>query len=132
MTHELLTQNIPYDDFDDEDIAASKEKILNARIAIDPSIEGDTRNFIDELLQKDVKFRLGYENDAADVKKHPFFASIDWDLMAAKHYPAPVNNGFESKYDTDRFSPEFTSTQIKFTDNSTQKIIGKTFPGKYH
>ena len=38
-------------------------------------------NLIKGLLCKNVKFRLGYENGAKEIKKHPWFKQIDFKLL---------------------------------------------------
>jgi len=40
------------------------------------------------LLQRNPEKRLGGgEDDAAEIKRHPFFKGIDWDAMAQKQIP---------------------------------------------
>lgn len=41
------------------------------------------------LLQKDPEKRLGAKNDAEDIKKHPFFAKINWEDVYNKRYKLP-------------------------------------------
>ncbi len=46
------------------------------------SVEG--RNFVKGLLNRNPKHRLGATDDAEELKKHPFFADIDWDALSKK------------------------------------------------
>ena len=76
-----------------------------------------------QLLTKDPKKRLGGgPTDAEEVKKHPFFRSIDWKKLYEKDLPVPFV-GLEwiydtqlpevkSKEDTSQFSAEFTNLPI--------------------
>jgi hypothetical protein len=49
------------------------------------------------------KKRLGYKNDSADIKSHPFFKKIDFNLLIKKKIKSPFNfdgeinlNGFDA------------------------------------
>jgi len=45
-------------------------------------------------LKRDPSKRLGYNKDAEEIKKHPWFANIDWnDALARKLVPPPLENG---------------------------------------
>ena len=65
------------------------------------------------MLQKDPKQRLGGDkSDAAAVKSHPFFKSIDWDKLYRKELPVPYMPEVKDKLDTSMFSAEFTNMPI--------------------
>ncbi|KAI6164924.1 kinase-like protein [Pisolithus thermaeus] len=53
------------------------------------------RNVISEegsyLSRENPKHRLGAERDAAELKEHPFFASIDWKALSMKQVTPPSN-----------------------------------------
>lgn len=51
---------------------------------------------------------MGSRNDAADLKKHPFFACINWDDLKRKKIKAPFQPRIVSELDTSNFSDEFT------------------------
>lgn len=50
----------------------------------------DVADFISQLLVKDPRKRLGGgDEDAAELKRHPFFKNLDWEKLARKEIPAP-------------------------------------------
>ncbi|KAI5964781.1 SCH9 [Candida pseudojiufengensis] len=67
------------------------------------------RSFVKGLLNRNPKHRLGAINDARELKAHPFFADIDWNLLKAKTLPPPFKPHITSETDTSNFDPEFTS-----------------------
>ncbi|CUM66194.1 uncharacterized protein PRCAT00003852001 [Priceomyces carsonii] len=67
------------------------------------------RSFVKGLLNRNPKHRLGATNDAAELKAHPFFHDIDWNLLREKNIPPPFKPHLSSETDTSNFDPEFTS-----------------------
>lgn len=41
-------------------------------------MSAEAKDVIKKLLCRDPKKRLGCQNDADDLKEHPFFADLDW------------------------------------------------------
>lgn len=73
------------------------------------ALSSDGRNFVKGLLNRNPRHRLGANGDARELQEHPFFADIDWDLMAAKKLQPPFKpqlTGGEA--DASNFDPEFT------------------------
>ncbi|CQB88216.1 putative serine/threonine-protein kinase [Chlamydia trachomatis] len=67
------------------------------------------RSFVKGLLNRNPKHRLGATDDARELKAHPFFADIDWDLLRAKNIPPPFKPHIVSETDISNFDTEFTS-----------------------
>jgi serine/threonine protein kinase SCH9 len=65
-----------------------------------------------QLLNRNPKHRLGAQRDAAELKEHPFFQTIDWDALARKQVTPPFKPIVESDESTANFDPEFTSADI--------------------
>ncbi|KAI6097414.1 kinase-like domain-containing protein [Pisolithus croceorrhizus] len=65
------------------------------------------------LLNRNPKHRLGAERDAAELKEHPFFASIDWKALSMKQVTPPFKPAVESDESTSNFDPEFTTADIR-------------------
>jgi hypothetical protein len=64
-------------------------------------------------LNRNPKHRLGAERDAAELKEHPFFKSIDWHLLANKQITPPFKPVVESDESVANFDPLFTSSDLR-------------------
>ncbi|KAK4150746.1 Serine/threonine-protein kinase [Chaetomidium leptoderma] len=71
------------------------------------SLEG--RNFVKGLLNRNPKHRLGATSDAEELKRHAFFADIDWDALSKKLITPPFKPQLKSDTDVSYFDPEFTT-----------------------
>lgn len=67
------------------------------------------RNFVKGLLNRNPKHRLGATDDAEELKRHPFFADIDWEALTKKLITPPFKPKLKSETDTSNFDPEFTN-----------------------
>ncbi|EHL01379.1 putative Serine/threonine-protein kinase SCH9 [Glarea lozoyensis 74030] len=67
------------------------------------------RNFVKGLLNRNPKHRLGAQDDAEELKRHAFFADIDWDALTRKTITPPFKPKLKSETDTQNFDPEFTN-----------------------
>ncbi|KAI9726191.1 MAG: Serine/threonine-protein kinase [Chrysothrix sp. TS-e1954] len=71
------------------------------------SVEG--RNFVKGLLNRNPRHRLGAQDDAEELKAHPFFSDIDWSALSRKNLVPPFKPRLKSELDTSNFDPEFTN-----------------------
>ena len=55
---------------------------------------------------------MGYQNGIEEIKNHPFFASIDFNLIEKKEIPAPFTPDLENDTDVQNFDEEFTNEEI--------------------
>lgn len=61
-------------------------------LPIDPAAWGldePLASLIGGLMQRDARARLGAAGGAAEVKRHPFFDGMEWELLRAEALPAP-------------------------------------------
>lgn len=77
------------------------------------AIGDDGKQFVKGLLNRNPKHRLGAAHDALDLKLHPFFSNIDFDLLASKKVPPPFKPLVESEDSVANFDPEFTATDLR-------------------
>ncbi|PHH60092.1 hypothetical protein CDD81_2136 [Ophiocordyceps australis] len=73
------------------------------------TLSQEGRNFVKGLLNRNPKHRLGATDDAEELKRHPFFGDIDWDLLAKKLITPPFKPKLKSETDVSYFDPEFTN-----------------------
>jgi serum/glucocorticoid-regulated kinase 2 len=61
-------------------------KIMHAKLELPDTLDNDTKSLLAGLLERDPSKRLG---DAAVIKTHPYFKSIDWDKILRKEIKPP-------------------------------------------
>ncbi|KAG6855070.1 hypothetical protein C0991_005999 [Blastosporella zonata] len=76
-------------------------------------INEDGKQFVKGLLNRNPNHRLGASRDAAELKEHPFFKTIDWKALALKQVTPPFKPVVESDESTNNFDPEFTTADIR-------------------
>ena len=76
------------------------------------NLSEEAKDVIRKLLDKNPKKRLGSQNGVEDIKKHPFFADIDFDLLVQKKIPAPFIPNLENGTDVQYFDEEFTNEEV--------------------
>ncbi|GAA5882505.1 hypothetical protein JCM16303_001767 [Sporobolomyces ruberrimus] len=72
----------------------------------------DGKQFVKGLLNRNPKHRLGATRDAAELKEHPFFKNIDWELLAQRAVPPPFKPYVDSDESVANFDPEFTEANL--------------------
>ena len=74
-----------------ENINKIYEMIKNSTVQFPQkiNISDEAKDIIQKLLEKDPKIRLGSQNGIAEIKKHPFFSKIDFNLIEQKKIEAP-------------------------------------------
>lgn len=83
LIYELLTGQPPwYSDFP----LRMLHYVIVRPLIIPLEMDGTASDLITQLLDKDPNTRL---TDFEQAKRHPFFAGIDWDALAARRLPAP-------------------------------------------
>jgi len=76
-------------------------------------ISEEGKMFVKGLLNRNPKHRLGAQQDAEELKKHPFFSHIDWKALSMKQVTPPFKPVVESDESTANFDPEFTTADIR-------------------
>ena len=81
----ILMYNLLYGDtpFKGEDIDETFDKILKNELIFDEKIEisEECKDLITKLLKKDFTKRIGYNFGSQEIKKHPYFNDIQWDII---------------------------------------------------
>ncbi|KAL3231796.1 Serine/threonine-protein kinase SCH9 [Nakaseomyces bracarensis] len=87
------------------------------------------RSFVKGLLNRNPKHRLGSVDDGRELRAHPFFADIDWELLKQKKIPPPFKPHLNSETDTSNFDPEFTQTSTSYMNKHHQIAATPLSPG---
>uniref|UniRef100_T1JBX6 Ribosomal protein S6 kinase n=1 Tax=Strigamia maritima TaxID=126957 RepID=T1JBX6_STRMM len=111
LTYELLTGASP---FTVEGEKNTQQEISKRILKSNPPIPGDlsssVRDFIQRLLVKNPRKRLGGgPADANELKRHHFFKDLDWNLLAEKKLKAPFIPKISNELDVSNFAEEFTA-----------------------
>lgn len=111
---ELLSGVSPFSSNNDcECKTLTVNKIVDEEIELPESLSDDAKDLIRQLLQKNPEQRLGFFNDADDVKSHRFFDGVDWMKAAMKLLPPPMVPIFKDKYDIRYFKNVDLSVSVK-------------------
>ena len=76
------------------------------------NLSEEAKDIIRKLLEKNPKKRLGSQNGIEEIKKHPFFADLDFDLIVQKKIPAPFIPELTNDTDVQYFDEEFTNEEV--------------------
>jgi len=64
--------------------------ITDKPLVLKKEFSSEASDIISKLLERDPKKRLGSGSSGTDnIKRHPFFESIDWEALMRKELPAP-------------------------------------------
>lgn len=101
LAYEMMVGQPP---FVDDDPMGIYQQILNGKLNFPRFIEKSGKSLIKKLLVADLTKRFGcLKSGAADIKKHKFFAGINYDNMVAKSLPAPVLPLVKNDKDTSNY-----------------------------
>lgn len=99
--------------FYSRDTAEMYDNILHKPLRLRTNISASARHVLEGLLQKDRSKRLGVgENDFEETKNHPFFRSIDWQMLYDKKIDPPYNPNVTGQLDLRHFDPEFVREPV--------------------
>ncbi|XP_063705272.1 ribosomal protein S6 kinase alpha-5-like [Culicoides brevitarsis] len=133
LTYELLTGASP---FTIEGERNTQSEVSKRILKTDPPLRGmsnDVRDFIQKLLVKDPRKRLGGNGpDATEIKSHAFFDKINWRKLEQRKIAAPFVPKIADDLDTSNFSEDFTRLPVtdaptKPTPNTERLFRGYSF-----
>ncbi len=113
------------------------DKILAEPVPLShPNLSADAKDLIKKMLRKRPEDRIKPD----DIRKHPFFASIDFEKLMAKEVPAPFKPDLKSPTDDKFFDPSATkddpmkdspsgqlSKSKKGSDSRTNTVIVESY-----
>ncbi|XP_034234012.1 ribosomal protein S6 kinase alpha-5-like [Thrips palmi] len=125
LTYELLTGASPFTvEGENNTQTEISRRILKTNPPIPDGLSFEVKDLIAKLLVKDPRKRLGGgEHDALELKKHPFFRSLDWVALSEKRVPAPFVPRIAGELDVSNFSEEFT----RMTPTDSPAVIPPNF-----
>nr|AVZ23636.1 atpical protein kinase c [Helicoverpa armigera] len=127
LTYEMLAGRSPFDiaqaadnpDQNTEDYLF--QVILEKTIRIPRSLSMKAASVLKGFLNKNPAERLGCgDSGFLDIVSHPFFKSIEWEMLEQKQVVPPFKPRLEGERDLANFPPEFTDEPVHLTpDNDT-------------
>uniref|UniRef100_G3PU77 non-specific serine/threonine protein kinase n=1 Tax=Gasterosteus aculeatus aculeatus TaxID=481459 RepID=G3PU77_GASAC len=106
LMFEMLTGSLPFQGKDRKETMAL---ILKAKLGMPQFLSTEVQSLLRALFKRNPANRLGAGPDGVEeIKRHRFFASIDWTLFRKELRP-PFKPTVGRPEDTFHFDPEFTS-----------------------
>uniref|UniRef100_A0A1I7XZZ4 Ribosomal protein S6 kinase n=1 Tax=Steinernema glaseri TaxID=37863 RepID=A0A1I7XZZ4_9BILA len=106
LMYEMLTGNLP---FHGENRRETMTQILRAKLAMPNFLSSEAQSLLRALFKRNPSNRLGNgPSGIEEIKKHPFFASIDWKRLLARELSPPFKPTVSNTDDTFYFDSEFT------------------------
>eukprot|EP01096_Ripella_sp_DP13-Kostka_P013865 TRINITY_DN610_c0_g1_i1.p1 TRINITY_DN610_c0_g1~~TRINITY_DN610_c0_g1_i1.p1 ORF type:complete len:494 (+),score=244.84 TRINITY_DN610_c0_g1_i1:44-1483(+) len=116
LMFEMLTGLPP---FYSEDVQQMYQKIMTARLQIPKTVSDEAKDLLEKLLIRDPEQRL---TEPPMIKKHPWFAGIDWEALVQKEVTPPFIPPVSGKEDTSQVDPVFTGEDHNLSVTNTTEI----------
>jgi len=132
LMYEMLTGLPP---FYSQDVQTMYKKIMAAKLVLTPAISEKAADLLGGLLKRNPAERL---TNPDDIKKHPWFASIDWDKLEKLEVKPPYIPPVKDAASLVMIDPAFTGEDIdesdapdvELTEEEQSKFQGFTYaPG---
>ncbi|XP_053152121.1 ribosomal protein S6 kinase alpha-2 isoform X4 [Hemicordylus capensis] len=107
LMFEMLTGSLPFQGKDRKETMAL---ILKAKLGMPQFLSTEAQSLLRALFKRNPSNRLGAGLDGVEeIKRHPFFATIDWNKLYREEIKPPFKPAVGRPEDTFHFDPEFTS-----------------------
>lgn len=103
----MLTGNLPFHGTNRQD---TMNQILKTKLGMPENLSGEAQSLLRALFKRNPQNRLGAgANGIEDVKRHEFFATIDWDALMEKKVRPPFIPSVSRADDTFYFDSDYTN-----------------------
>ena len=121
LSYEMITGQSPFSGEDEEELFNS---ICNSRVPFPSFVTPSTADYLDRLLERDPEKRLGcLEDKGQPIRRHPFFAPIEWAKLESGQLEPPFKPKVKSRSDVSNFDDDFTFQEAKLTPSDTRLIM---------
>ncbi|CAO2623243.1 Ribosomal protein S6 kinase alpha-6 [Lemmus lemmus] len=111
LMFEMLTGTLP---FQGKDRNETMNMILKAKLGMPQFLSAEAQSLLRMLFKRNPANRLGIRSEGVEeVKRHAFFASIDWNKLYKREVQPPFRPASGKPDDTFCFDPEFTAKTPK-------------------
>jgi len=111
LLYEMLC-GVPPFYVDNLDVMYEMIKCSNVKFPKRLALSKDAKSIIIDLLEKKPEERLGHKKGLEEIKNHPFFAKVDFDMILQKKVKAPFIPDLNNDVDVQYFDEEFTSENL--------------------
>ncbi|XP_004539309.1 serine/threonine-protein kinase N1 isoform X3 [Maylandia zebra] len=123
LIYEMLVGESPFPGDDEEEVFDS---IVNDEVRYPRFLSTEAIGIMRRLLRRNPERRLGSgEKDAEEVKKQPFFRSMDWEALLQKKLPPPFVPSIGGKEDVSNFDEEFTTEPPTLTPPREPRALSR-------
>ncbi|XP_035900416.1 ribosomal protein S6 kinase 2 beta-like isoform X2 [Anopheles stephensi] len=110
LMFEMLTGNLPFHGSNRND---TMNQILKTKLGMPENLSPEAQSLLRALFKRNPQNRLGAgPNGIDDIKRHEFFANVDWDAFERKEVRPPFIPAV-SRDDAFYFDPEYTNKSPK-------------------
>jgi serum/glucocorticoid-regulated kinase 2 len=124
--YEMLVGSPPF-------YVSNREQLFEKIKFVNPSypyfVSTSVRRLLEQLLEKNPEKRLGTKEGAIEIKKHPWFAGINWNDFLEKKVPAPLRPHCDKNFGLHNFATEFTDLPPDSIEASNDNQHLKNFTG---
>ncbi|XP_058863831.1 serine/threonine-protein kinase N1 isoform X1 [Acipenser ruthenus] len=121
LVYEMLVGESPFPGDDEEEVFDS---IVNDEVRYPRFLSTEAIGIMRRLLRRNPERRLGSgERDAEDVKKQPFFRTVDWDDLLSKKMKPPFIPSIKGQEDVSNFDEEFTAEVPTLTPPREPRVL---------
>uniref|UniRef100_H3C9L4 protein kinase C n=1 Tax=Tetraodon nigroviridis TaxID=99883 RepID=H3C9L4_TETNG len=121
LIYEMLVGESPFPGDDEEEVFDS---IVNDEVRYPRFLSNEAIGIIRRLLRRNPERRLGSgEKDAEEVKKQPFFRTMDWEALLQRKVPPPFLPSITGKEDVSNFDEEFTTEAPTLTPPREPRML---------
>eukprot|EP01017_Pseudomicrothorax_dubius_P030675 TRINITY_DN3847_c0_g3_i2.p2 TRINITY_DN3847_c0_g3~~TRINITY_DN3847_c0_g3_i2.p2 ORF type:complete len:554 (+),score=180.33 TRINITY_DN3847_c0_g3_i2:2572-4233(+) len=121
LIYEMLV-GIPPFYHENQDTMFAYIKQAPVRFPTKVTVAPAAQDLITKLLTKKPEQRLGAQEDAKEIKSHPWFADIDWGKMYRKETKPPFKPKISADDDVTNFDQEYTREEVKNTYVGPDKL----------
>ncbi|CRK97265.1 CLUMA_CG010661, isoform A [Clunio marinus] len=107
LMYEMLTGNLPFHGTNRQD---TMNQILKTKLGMPENLSPEAQSLLRALFKRNPQNRLGAStNGIEDIKRHEFFATIDWDALMEKKVRPPFIPAVSCADDTFYFDSDYTN-----------------------
>eukprot|EP01126_Amoeba_proteus_P045079 TRINITY_DN5033_c0_g3_i7.p1 TRINITY_DN5033_c0_g3~~TRINITY_DN5033_c0_g3_i7.p1 ORF type:complete len:405 (+),score=94.55 TRINITY_DN5033_c0_g3_i7:74-1288(+) len=100
-----------------EDVQQMYSRIMTAELEIPEWVGPEASDILIKLLERNVEKRL---QDPREIKRHPFFASIDWEKLLEKKIAPPYIPTVSGTEDISHIDEVFLSEKVTLSDEDDE------------